>query len=333
MNDIVWIIYTIVKILLLIVFLILYGRNRTETKVLREAKLDLDETVQKQKQAILQLEKNIPMELYRDVVKEENGKFKLTPSHQSYSIMEMNTDGFSMKMQEMPPEKLFQFINQLLEKTVSYVYQKQGMIEFFDRAGFNALFTGSCEEALEAAVSITEMIENETEKSDLFQNFSVGLTYGTVLAGLAGCEQRMSLITVSEHSSVAAFLRSIARKYDARLLITETFRARITGFEGKFHARRLGYIYISAANRLEEVYEVYDGAPVKVRNSKQKTKIVFEKGVAFYGKGDYEKARQYFIEVCKTNRYDGAAKEYLMRCEKNLSEPSGATCVPQIEAF
>lgn len=330
-------IFILVLLLICLVFLLsllfFYIRSRIEIKVLREARLELEEITHKQKETISRLEKAIPVELYKDVIKEEHGQIKLLPYQQSYTVMEMNTVDFTEQVHAMPPQDLFQFINQMLEKTVTHVYEKHGMIELFDKAGFSAMFTGSCEEALDAAVSITEVIEAEKEQSPLIQNFAVGLTYGSVLSGLAGSEQRMSLITISEHIGIAGFLQSIARKYDARLLITQTFRARVEGFDKKFHARRLGYIYISSINRLEEVYEVYDGSPVTIRNSRQKTKIIFEKGVAYYGKGDYEKARQYFIEVCKTNRYDGAARQYLVLCEKNLTDTSSKTCVPQIEVF
>jgi hypothetical protein len=196
-----------------------------------------------------------------------------------------------------------------------------------------AFFEENTEKALEAAISISQVIEAEVqlEHASIFQGFSMGLTNGMVLAGMAGIEQRMSLVTVSDFKEVAAFLQHIARKYDARILITGTLKQKINGFDQKFHARKIGYLYIKASQALEEMYDVFDGDGSITRKKKQKTKIAFENGVEFYAKGEYEKARQHFIEVCKTNRYDEAAKEYLMQCETKLSDAQGVSYEPQIE--
>lgn len=315
-----------------ILFLLVLLKKRTEIKVLREGKLELEELTREQEQTIKWLKRTIPVELYEKAVKEKQGTKKLVPLYQSYTIMEMNTAQFAKQVKGMELEEMFQVINDILGKTVPFVYQKKGIIEYFHKAGFVALFEESEELALEAAISISETIEAEpqSQHAKLFQDFSVGMTSGMVLAGMAGMEQRMSLVTVSDSQEVAVFLQEIARKYDARILITGTLKQKIHAFEQKFHARKIGYLYIKATSSMEEIYDVFDGTSSAVRKNKQKTKIVFENGVEFYAKGDYEKARQYFIEVCKNNRYDGAAKEYLMQCENRLSH-GNQPFVPQIE--
>ncbi|WP_207646537.1 hypothetical protein [[Clostridium] polysaccharolyticum] len=303
-----------------------------EIKVLEETKLDLAEKVKKQEQHIKRLERTIPIELYEKGKIVENGEIKNISIHEPFAIMEMNASHFSKQVQGRSLEAVLNLSNSLLTKVIPYVYENNGLINSFKKAGFVAFYEKSCESALKAAISISEIIE-ETKNSELIENFAVGLSYGMVLAGMAGTEHRNSLITVSVSADLAKFLRSIARKYSARVLITGTLKQRIEEFERKFHSRKLGYIYITETDSLEEVFDVYDGESVQTRKEKQKTKIVFEKGVDFYTKGEYEKARQYFIEVCKTNRYDDAAKEYLKRCDENLVQPELAKSGPQIEEF
>lgn len=315
----------------ILVLAFFYIREKVKNKVLREGKMDIETELNEQKKTISYMEKTIPMELYQEVIKEEGGSMQFVPAYLPFAVMDMNADDFNDRIHAMQAKDIFEFINQMLVKTVPLVYEKGGIIDKFVKAGFTAFYEKSCEDALVAAVSISEVINQESVKSGMFEQFSLGLSYGTVLTGLAGTDRRMSLITVSEYTGLSAFLQSIARKYDSRILITGTFQKKIEGFERKFNARKIGFIYITATGHLEEIYDVFDGDPIEVRNQKRKTKIVFEKGVAFYAKGDYKKARQYFIEVFKTNRYDMAAKEYLNRCERNIAEPKNLQ--PQIETY
>lgn len=329
-----------ITLILMVVFVgitmlngLFFYRKKTEIKVLKEEMLELKEKKGEQDETIKWLIRTIPLELYEKVIQEERGEKKIVPLYQAFTIMEMNTAKFDKQVKGMELKETFQVINDVLGKTVPLVYQKQGIIEYFHKAGFVALFEESTEKALEAAISISQVIETEVQsvEESYLKDFSMGLTSGMVLAGMAGTEQRLSLVTVSDFQEVAGVLQILARKYDARILITGTLRMKINGFEKKFHARKIGYIYIKATQTLEEMYDVFDGDNSSTRKNKQKTKIVFENGVEFYAKGDYEKARQYFIEVCKTNRYDGAAKEYLMRCETKLSDIQKLSLEPQIE--
>ena len=44
--------------------------------------------------------------------------------------------------------------------------------------------------------------------------------------------------------------------------------------------------------------------------------MVFEKGIKLFVQKNYAEARTYFIEVLKTNHYDAAAREYVLRCDQ-----------------
>ena len=68
-------------------------------------------------------------------------------------------------------------------------------------------------------------------------------------------------------------------------------------------------IYIKDTDRIQKVYDVFDGDEQEIRNHKRQTRMVFEKGVHLFSKQNYQEARQYFIEVLKTDHFDKAAKE------------------------
>lgn len=319
---------------IMIVFL-LYGNiaKQLRIKILKEEKFTMAEEMNKATKKLAFMEKTIPCELYKFVVRQKRGKIDYTPSHVPFAIVSMNNEHFNDYIHTMEPNAVFEMINGLLTKTIPYIHGKNGEIASFQKAGFKAMFHNNCEGALEAAVSISEVLNKESENAKVMDGFAIGVSYGSVLTGMAGSEERKSLVTVSEDEALSSYLQSIARKYNARILITGTFRKQIANVEAKFHFRLLGYLYITASQSLEELYDVYDGDSVDTRNDKQKTKIAFEKGVKEFASGDYESARRYFIEVFKTNRYDVASKRYLSLCEERISMPKDTVFAPQIETF
>jgi len=318
---------------MILALVVYFVRVQIKIKLLQEEKEEREETVLEQKKIISYMERTLPIELYQRLEKKEGEQIKFVPTFLDSVVMDMNTQNFTEQIHSMQAKEIFAFINHMLTKTVPFVCEKKGGIDSFYEAGFTAFFWDKYENAVIAAISISELIYKEAEQSELFEEFSIGLSYGNVLAGLAGTEERYAMITVSEYAGISSFLQSIARKYDSRILITGTLRGKIQNFEQKFHARKIGYVYITANQSMEEIYDVFDGDPIAVRNNKKKTKIVFEKGVSYYAEQDYQKARQYFIEVFKTNRYDKAAKEYLNRCEQNLAGGKPEECKVQIETY
>lgn len=333
MKEILHIILDVVAVITIVFLLYENIRKQLKIKMLKEEKFTLEEEMDKVTRRLAFMEKTIPCELYKLVLGEKRGKIEDTSSHMPFAIVSMNNENFSDYIHTMEPNAVFEMINGLFTKTVPYVHEKNGEIASFQKAGFKAMFYNNCEGALEAAVSISEVFNREVKHTKLMDGFSMGVSYGSVLTGMAGSEERKSLVTVSEDEAISSYLQSIARKYNARILITGTFRKQIADVETKFHSRLLGYLYVTATQSLEELHDVYDGDALEIRNNKQKTKMAFEKGVKEFASEDYASARRYFIEVFKTNRYDVAAKRYLSLCEERISAPKDTVFTPQIETF
>ena len=79
------------------------------------------------------------------------------------------------------------------------------------------------------------------------------------MVGIVGHDRRLSEVTLSEQISVVDYLRKVAGKYKARILVTGTAVGRIPNFDSRYHARILGMIHVSATDSLEKIYDVYDG--------------------------------------------------------------------------
>lgn len=229
-------------------------------------------------------------------------------------IMNVDVYGFKEITHQMAIRQTYQFINEVLTICIPQISERNGMITEFHNSGVNAMFTENLENGIDAAIMICE--ESYKYKASNRSEFAIGLCYGTVMAGLVGHKQRMSVLTLSPYTGLCTFLQEIAGRYYSKILITGNYLKKIPSYEKKYNYRLIGYLYMKAENQVEEIYDLFDGDTAEIRNQKRKTKMVFEKGIKLFVQKNYAEARTYFIEVLKTNHYDAAAREYVLRCDQ-----------------
>lgn len=316
----------ILLIIALVVIFILTKRNKRLVRLIKYHQQKIKETSKKKqwenKHNSDMLQRMIPTELFeflqiRDI---SNMSFETQRQMEIVSI-HINHSNFSSIIHSKKAEEVFAFINQFMDRAIPMVYKEGGIIEAFQEAGINVIFLNEYERSVAVAVSIMEILNELAEKESAYNDFSIGLCYDNSIVGIVGHPERMSLLTLSAYTSgLSKWLQTIGGKYYARILATNSCMEKIRDFQKKFNVRFLGYIYIKDTNSMQKIYDVFDGDKQEIRNCKRQTKIAFEKGVNLYLEQNYQEARQYFIEVLKTDRFDKAAKEYIYLCESYLKD-------------
>lgn len=271
--------------------------------------------------------KYVPSQFFDLLSKESVTDTKLGDQQQwDLAVMNFNVVDFDALIRQMSSEEMFAFINQILRHAIPDVVQRGGMVETFRDGGFTALYRENCEKTLDAAVSIFQKMNLlNQERSFSIEGavrFSVGIAYGSVMLGVVGEEARMSALSISQQTAIAEFLQKMAAKYNARILITGSAAAEIENFEGLYRARVLGYFFNTFTEKLEKLYDVYDGDEEEDRSRKDMTKTVFEEGVSLFCARKFYEARTCFVEVLKQYRRDSAAREYLFLCNQYYQKDS-----------
>ncbi len=228
------------------------------------------------------------------------------------TILSLHALNYPRQSKFLSAEQVYNDINRVLSMLVEPINSHGGVVEHFEDTGLSAFFTVSSREALDAAIEIQHLLEQRMPGNGR----TIAISYGRVMIGVIGHEQRMEATTISAHSDLAKELRLKGDKYGAHVLITHRVYEQIPGFEDYYHARYLGNIYLSATNSYERVYDVYDGDSEEEFYFKQRTKELFEQGVGLFVAKKFYDARLVFVEVLKQHRKDKAAKEYLYRCDK-----------------
>lgn len=235
-------------------------------------------------------------------------------------ILHENIVGFEELIHNMEIKEVYRLINQTLSLSIPTIHGNNGMIDSFRDAGVVALFTGQIQDGLNAAISICEEII-KFQDWERYQNFAVGLSHGTVMAGVVGYGRKLSVLTLSTYMGLGEFLQKTAPKYYARILAAGSYVEKIRGFEKNYNHRLLGMFYIRDTDSLEKIFDIFDGDRTTIRNKKRKTKMLFEKGVSLFIAREFAQARSYFIEVLKADRNDRAAREYVFLCDKYSNMP------------
>lgn len=226
-------------------------------------------------------------------------------------------------------EKVYEDTNQMLPALVEPITAYHGVVEHFEHTGLSAFFTESSQDALDAAIEIQKSFDSRIPGNTR----TVAISYGQVMIGVIGHENRMEAAAISAHSSLAKALRLKGETYGAGILITHLVYRQIADFEKQYHARYLGNVYVSANDTLERVYDVYDGDTEEEFYYKDLTKPLFEQGVELFVAKKFYEARLVFVEVLKQHRKDKAAKEYLYRCDRYYKLADTGSIDTFIESF
>jgi|GEM_PF-6935047 len=233
------------------------------------------------------------------------------------TVLNCSVGAFDEIARSLRSREMFRLINQVLARLVPVVDRSGGLVDRFDRAGLLAIYTDRPDRALDAAVTLCQTLRSAEleEAQGRTLDFHVTISAGPAMIGIVGAEQRLEAMTISEHTSFTGFLQPLAARYGAPVLMTGSAAALIPDFADRYHARTIGLVKMRTLDRLERLYDVYDGDGETTRRLKEETRETFERGVSLFCTHRYYDARLAFIEVLKKHREDRAAKNYLYLCD------------------
>lgn len=265
--------------------------------------------------------KFVPLEVFKILQKTDITQIRLGDYKETVlSILSMQINNFDKITEMKESKKLFAYINQIYSETVPGIQKRGGVIGEYYKGGFSAFYQSSCQDVLDSAIIVCQHMnklkkQGELEESERF-SLAFGISHGSVMLGIVGNDDRFSSSLISEQITASEYLKTIAWKYRALILITGTAAEQIPGFEQQYSHRLLGMMYFKTTGKRERFYDVYDGDPSEDREMKELTKEKFEEGVKKFLAREFYEARLCFIEVLKLYRLDYAAREYLYLCNQ-----------------
>lgn len=135
------------------------------------------------------------------------------------------------------------------------------------------------------------------------------------MMGIIGEERRWEGNVISDDVHLTATLEKLSEELGASVLVTRDLFEQLREPE-RYRHRSLGRITPEGQESAIELIDVYEGDSEQLRQAKDRTRALFERGLMLCQEGRFYDARETFVEVIKQNRMDKAAKLYFYLCDE-----------------
>ncbi len=288
---------------------------------LKTANEHLEERVKERTAELITLneiyERFVPREFLNLLKKKSIHEIKLADQiHQEMTVMFADIRGWTTLSESMTPQENFNFINAYLRRVSPVIKEHHGFIDQYYGDGVMALFPGSPDDAVVAAIAMHAAVgeyNKEREKKGLRSiGIGVGLHLGDLMLGIIGSEERMQGAVVADAVNLTARLEGLTRVYGSTITISEPTLSRLKNPD-RYKHRFVDRVQVKGRDEAVSVYEVFDGDPQSVMELKEQTKGTFEEGLRLYYDKKFSESSVRFNRVLETNPEDKAARIYLKR--------------------
>lgn len=233
------------------------------------------------------------------------------------SILFSDIRSFTSLSEMMTPAENFLFINSYLSKMGPLVRKHNGFIDKYIGDSIMALFENNAEDAVHAAIDMLKLLSryNAGRRRAGYQPIEVGIgiNTGTTMLGTLGDQERMEGTVISDAVNLASRLEGMTKLYGVSLLVGEDTFYQLA-HPSEFLFRFIDRVKAKGRKESISVFEIYNGDPPELRNHKESTKTLMEKGLTLYHMKKFQEAEAYFQKCVDPEVEDNVIQLYLQRC-------------------
>jgi adenylate cyclase len=242
-------------------------------------------------------------------------------TQQEMTVMFADIRSFTQLSEKMTPKETFSFINSYLQLMEPVIIAHQGFIDKYIGDGIMALFAGSANGAVNAAIAMLGALTgyNRSRQSEGHEpiQIGIGLNSGPLMLGTVGSDHRMDGTVVSDTVNTASRIEELTKVYGLTLLIGQETYARLEDLT-PYKIRTFDHVSVRGKAQQVTVYEVFNADPPDVIALKMQTLHSFEQGLIHYHRREFAEAQMCLKSVLQINPADKAAQVYMQRCEQIL---------------
>ncbi len=235
------------------------------------------------------------------------------------SVLFCDIRNFTVMSEGMTPEQSFGFINEYLNRVVPAVHLNRGVVDKYIGDAIMALFPGSPDTAVQAAIDIQNTIQlyNEERKArgDEPIRVGVGIHTGDLMLGTIGTPEHMQGSVIADAVNLASRLEDMTKIIGADILISSQTMYSLEKPED-FKTRFLGQIRVKGKKEDIAIFEVLDALPRDQLHRRIELKKDFRQGVEAFFESKYEQAHALFQKIFTECPDDRAVAGYLRRIKK-----------------
>ena len=229
--------------------------------------------------------------------------------------------GFSTISERLSPQELVALLNEYLSEMCDIIGKHHGTVDKFEGDAIMAFWGApihSQDHAQLAALAALEMQQKLHELRLKWRHegrdplyVRMGINSGPMLAGNMGSRSRMNYTIMGDAVNLASRLEGANKFYGTYLMLSDETK-RLAG--DTFICRELDAILVMGKKKPVLVYELL-GRQGEVADNILAATLLFEKALANYRKGDFNRAKRGFAEVLNQIKDDPPSIEFLRRIE------------------
>ncbi|MCG8568994.1 MAG: hypothetical protein MJB14_02535 [Spirochaetes bacterium] len=238
-------------------------------------------------------------------------------TQQEMSILFSDIRSFTSISEKMDLFENFSFLNEYLGFMEPAISQNHGFIDKYIGDGIMALFPGSTDGALQAAIEMQQNLNQfnanrQSRKEDPIQ-IGIGIHTGKLMLGIIGGKNRMDSTVIADAVNISSRLEGLNKVYGTTILISEMTLFRLQDPDYLVY-RFIDAVKMKGKTEPLSVFEVLNGEITEIRDKKLETKEDFELGFHYYQSKQFKRALYHFKKVYEKNKNDKAVKIHLRRC-------------------
>ncbi|HYX34397.1 MAG TPA: adenylate/guanylate cyclase domain-containing protein [Oligoflexus sp.] len=300
---------------LCLVFLLIFILSKEQLRSQLELQ-QLAEALTQEKESIARF---VPTQYLTYLGKNSTVEVKLGDQVQrTMCILFADIRSFTALSEQMTPQATFNFINDYLGRVGPIIRQHGGIIDKYIGDGIMALFPGSADDAVQAAIAIQKEVEAYNRQREAEQKppiaVGIGIHRGELMLGTVGESQRMEGTVISDSVNVASRLEGWSKHLSVRIVASQALLDNVK--QGMTGVRRLGRIAVKGKVQHIEAVEIFEGAPDLEYRGKMETLALFHEAMAAFHAAEWTKAVHLFSKVLEQNPRDLTSRFYKDQSEK-----------------
>ena len=239
-------------------------------------------------------------------------------AHKLMSAFFSDIRGYTSIVESQGAEENIQFINEYLAYMELPVRDHAGIIESYHGDGILALFGGSPEDAVKAAVASMRALEVYNAEARRARGrpplrVGIGIDTGWLMLGTIGGARRLAASVIGDAANTASRLEGATKVYGASVLVTEHTRGGLPD-PSAWRLRPVDRVRPKGKRNPVTLYEVLDGLPEAELAGKTASLSAFGQAFDLYQSARPGDALVLFAEALRLCPSDRAAQLYVGRC-------------------
>ena len=148
----------------------------------------------------------------------------------------------------------------------------------------------ACKAAMEIRTAMRAQQQMALSNGEDYISMGIGINTGRVIFGSVGSKSRMDFTSIGDTVNLAARLEGANKAYGSKAIITEAVYEKL---KDTFVCRELDFITVKGKSEPVRIFEILQ-TKAMASDKLYDIKDLFEKGLNFYRKQDWDKALQMF---------------------------------------